>query len=84
MEINPYYEQELIHALINVVKLQTQLRQFTFVGKDKTEDFRGIILANENPKKTLREVINGGCPYDDEFKILKNCENLTSVSERAI
>ncbi|KAF0444664.1 hypothetical protein F8M41_003349 [Gigaspora margarita] len=75
------YDSQLIHELINIIKSQEQLRQFTLAGI-LPDEFHGIISALECQKQSLREVIIETCGYSDEFKILMNCENLEILRMR--
>ncbi|KAF0463376.1 hypothetical protein F8M41_000195 [Gigaspora margarita] len=76
---NYYYETQLVHELINVIKSQEQLRLFSFVGYDYPDEFHGIISALDNQKNSLQEVRIENCVFNIEFDVLNNCKNLETL-----
>ncbi|RIB29367.1 hypothetical protein C2G38_2238911 [Gigaspora rosea] len=71
-----YYEMQLVHVLINVIKSQEQLRLFSFTGYDYPKEFYGIISALDSQKNSLQEVRVEHCAFNAEFNVLNNCKNL--------
>ncbi|RIB16798.1 hypothetical protein C2G38_2188928 [Gigaspora rosea] len=71
-----YYETQLVHVLINVIKSQEQLSLFSFVGYEYPKEFHGIISALDNQKNSLQKVCVEHCAFNAEFDVLNNCKNL--------
>ncbi|KAF0547201.1 hypothetical protein F8M41_000773 [Gigaspora margarita] len=71
-----YYEPQLLHAVICIIKSQEQLGQFSLVGG---EEFHGIISALESQNNSLKEVTIKFCECSTEFKVLMNCKNLETL-----
>ncbi|RIB29372.1 hypothetical protein C2G38_2155422 [Gigaspora rosea] len=71
-----YYEKQLVHVLINVIKSQEQLRLFSFAGYNYPKEFYGIISALDSQKNSLQEVRVEFCVFNTEFDVLNNCKNL--------
>ncbi|KAF0365685.1 hypothetical protein F8M41_013712 [Gigaspora margarita] len=74
-----FYDPQLFHALIKVIKSQEQLRKFRLSHsiEDKSSmEFHGIISALESQKDSLQEIVIEKCDYSAEFEIMKNCKQL--------
>ncbi|RIB08017.1 hypothetical protein C2G38_2045513 [Gigaspora rosea] len=75
---------QLLHALINVIKSQEQLRLFFLDGDygGYPTEFYGIISALESQKNSLQEVILDHCDFSAEFEVLNKCKNLETLRIR--
>ncbi|RIB29371.1 hypothetical protein C2G38_2155421 [Gigaspora rosea] len=71
-----YYETQLVHVLINIIKSQEQLKLFSIEGYDYPKEFHGIISALDSQKNSLQEVRVEFCIFNTEFDVLNNCKNL--------
>ncbi|RIB29366.1 hypothetical protein C2G38_2155411 [Gigaspora rosea] len=78
-EFYPDYNQQIFHALINVIKSQEQLRLFGIDGAEFLTEFHGMISALESQKNSLQEVIIDSCAFNEEFEVLKICKNLETL-----
>ncbi|KAF0501156.1 hypothetical protein F8M41_020121 [Gigaspora margarita] len=71
-------ELHLIHAFINLIKSQEQLKLFSLTCAEYITGFYGIISALESQKNTLQEVILSNCCFTED-DVLKNCKNLETL-----
>ncbi|KAF0501150.1 hypothetical protein F8M41_020115 [Gigaspora margarita] len=75
--------QQLIHALIYIIKSQKQLRIFSITNEKGTlTKLYAIISALESQKNSLQEITVENCDYSEEFEVLKNCKNLETLRLR--
>ncbi|RIB24061.1 hypothetical protein C2G38_2032195 [Gigaspora rosea] len=68
----------MLHAFINIIKSQEQLRLFSLTCDYSTE-FYGIISALESQKNSLQKVILDNCDFSAEFEVLNKCKNLETL-----
>ncbi|RIB03056.1 hypothetical protein C2G38_2123956, partial [Gigaspora rosea] len=76
-----YYEPQIFHAFIYIIKSQEQLRLFS-IAVDYSTEFYGIISALERQKNSLQEVILNSCDFSAEFEVLNKCKNLETFCIR--
>ncbi|KAF0445718.1 hypothetical protein F8M41_003073 [Gigaspora margarita] len=75
---------QLYNDLAYIIKSQKHLEWFNIscidsFSLDPSGEYYGIILALNNQKTTLKEIIINKCDYSAEFEILGNCENLEVI-----